>query len=435
MLLLPSRRWSGSTSSSSDTSAPATPWMDDVFQTAELSYRPDMLESPLTEEAQEQDLDIGKGKGKQETTDEELARSLFAEEALKGFSEYNGEYGTMGGADSQNDREGILKSFCAAQSSRQAIDDLGLLLKLLQKETEQNSSAGASSTVEPPSTFEPPIDSWADRDANTFMNLSRLLAGAGSGSPAEHNIQLPAVEPDCAVCGEAITGKDATLLCGHRYDIDCLKNMFSANVDDEYRFPPRCCGQVVSMNHIEVDIPRETAELYREKIAEYETPCRLYCCNAQCAKFLGPRQECAAPAHCGSCGTETCALCTAPAHPATVRCTVDKGLRKALVLGQARGWQRCPRCRQLVERNNGCYHMSCRCGAQFCYLCAAAWKTCSCTGGTSRFLRLIGARRLRMRGNYLVKGELGPSADGSLKRFCKRSWRSVINVVTPSPKA
>lgn len=31
-----------------------------------------------------------------------------------------------------------------------------------------------------------------------------------------------------------------------------------------------------------------------------------------------------------------------------------------------------------MELWQGCYHMTCRCSTQFCYLCAALWKTCDC---------------------------------------------------------
>jgi len=44
--------------------------------------------------------------------------------------------------------------------------------------------------------------------------------------------------------------------------------------------------------------------------------------------------------------------------------------------------QACPACWQLVQRASGCDHMTCACGAEFCYSCGAEWGTCkSDTGG------------------------------------------------------
>lgn len=33
----------------------------------------------------------------------------------------------------------------------------------------------------------------------------------------------------------------------------------------------------------------------------------------------------------------------------------------------------------MVEHNQGCRHMTCRCKAQFCYICTLKWRTCACT--------------------------------------------------------
>lgn len=32
-----------------------------------------------------------------------------------------------------------------------------------------------------------------------------------------------------------------------------------------------------------------------------------------------------------------------------------------------------------MEHNKGCRHMTCRCKAQFCYICGLRWRTCACT--------------------------------------------------------
>ncbi|EPS63510.1 hypothetical protein M569_11273, partial [Genlisea aurea] len=45
-------------------------------------------------------------------------------------------------------------------------------------------------------------------------------------------------------------------------------------------------------------------------------------------------------------------------------------------------WRQCVQCKHMIELETGCYHMTCRCGHQFCYTCGAEWKnnksTCGC---------------------------------------------------------
>lgn len=166
--------------------------------------------------------------------------------------------------------------------------------------------------------------------------------------------------------------------------------MFDANINDEHRFPPRCCGKTVDLRFIKDDLSEETLATYQAKIVEYSTTNRLYCSNARCAQFLGARQKSSSVEICSSCTSETCARCSSPAHANTVKCKIDPGLVSALKLGDAQGWQRCPRCRQLVERTQGCYHMSCRCGAQFCYTCAARWRSCECSYSRDRIFKRLG---------------------------------------------
>merc|ERR1719161_3531982 len=41
-------------------------------------------------------------------------------------------------------------------------------------------------------------------------------------------------------------------------------------------------------------------------------------------------------------------------------------------------WMRCFECGHVVEKKAGCNHITCICGAQFCYLCGARWGECKC---------------------------------------------------------
>ena len=51
-------------------------------------------------------------------------------------------------------------------------------------------------------------------------------------------------------------------------------------------------------------------------------------------------------------------------------------------IAQEQGWKTCPGCKNMVERNRGCNHMTCRCRTEFCYKCGRVYEggqaTCSC---------------------------------------------------------
>jgi len=42
------------------------------------------------------------------------------------------------------------------------------------------------------------------------------------------------------------------------------------------------------------------------------------------------------------------------------------------------GAKRCTRCKFWVQKNEGCNHMTCRCGYEFCYVCGGVYQKCPC---------------------------------------------------------
>ncbi|KAE7999763.1 hypothetical protein FH972_004164 [Carpinus fangiana] len=84
---------------------------------------------------------------------------------------------------------------------------------------------------------------------------------------------------------------------------------------------------------------------------------------------------------CPFCHRLFCAKCQVPWHPG-VECEEfqilnesEKGRDDLMLreLAPEKKWKRCPNCQYLVERTEGCLHMTCRCAFQFCYGCGAAW--------------------------------------------------------------
>lgn len=66
-------------------------------------------------------------------------------------------------------------------------------------------------------------------------------------------------------------------------------------------------------------------------------------------------------------------MCKRGAHRIGQDCPADKDLEAVLEMGEKNGWRRCYNCRNLIELTQGCSHITCRCKAEFCYICEAAY--------------------------------------------------------------
>ncbi len=47
------------------------------------------------------------------------------------------------------------------------------------------------------------------------------------------------------------------------------------------------------------------------------------------------------------------------------------------------GWKPCPTCKEMIEKEDGCDHMQCECGHEFCYQCGRSYTggmPCNCHG-------------------------------------------------------
>ncbi|KAI0360504.1 hypothetical protein OH77DRAFT_1516988 [Trametes cingulata] len=194
---------------------------------------------------------------------------------------------------------------------------------------------------------------------------------------------------ECVAClsNISVSVEDAVQVsCGHLYHSECLLQLVRVAMQSPSQFPPRCCKKPVLLSTFGHLLDAVEKDAYAMREMEQATSRRVYCSNPRCSRFLGPRVK-QLPVHiydcpATSCGSRTCARCKAAVELSATseahQCTHDPGHRAALQLGSRLGWVRCPDCEHLVERDSGCAHMRCICGAQFCYCCGAKWKTCSC---------------------------------------------------------
>lgn len=179
----------------------------------------------------------------------------------------------------------------------------------------------------------------------------------------------------CAFCRESIDGPQILVPCGHFWDVECLVDLFRAATVDETLFPPRCCQQPILLDIVQHYLGAEMLVTFNRISIEFSTIDRVYCHRPTCSAFICPATETPSTQICPKCFEQTCGRCKEQAHHGA-SCTIDDA--PILAMAKEEGWARCPGCKHLVELTIGCYHITCRCGKQFCYICAEIWKNCTC---------------------------------------------------------
>ncbi|KAJ3745999.1 hypothetical protein DFH05DRAFT_902447 [Lentinula detonsa] len=233
----------------------------------------------------------------------------------------------------------------------------------------------------------------------------------------------PLVEPvpTCVICMESYDDDSVYRVqtCEHYYCASCLAHYVETCINDESLFPPKCCGRTLNftvenesgsspvedlVGFLEVsEIDGDLSARLRAKASELKVSLedRVYCPYPRCSKFLGSWAslksiygvpETSFPfrdsSHlvpprilCTSCLEYLCVLCKGPAHVHLTCPVIDEQLAddKLRNLAREKKWQTCPKCKAIIELTQGCNHIVCRCGSEFCYTCGSVWTSvCVC---------------------------------------------------------
>ncbi|KAF3921731.1 hypothetical protein ABW21_db0207541 [Orbilia brochopaga] len=186
---------------------------------------------------------------------------------------------------------------------------------------------------------------------------------------------------ECIACTDTFIANEICHLdCNHQYCEGCMKIMVMTASLQESTMPPKCCSTNIRPGVIKRVLKSDEEQIeFSRRVIEYETAVekRLFCPKRRCGVFIPyhPFRDQSTPliGTCQKCGTKACRICKEKAHKNSEDCPQDTGLTAILDLGKDHGWKRCYRCRAMIELNQGCNHMTCRCGAEFCYVCANPW--------------------------------------------------------------
>ncbi|EGX43133.1 hypothetical protein AOL_s00215g742 [Orbilia oligospora ATCC 24927] len=186
------------------------------------------------------------------------------------------------------------------------------------------------------------------------------------------------VEVTCFFCyDQKPMWQICVLHCEHASCLDCIKRNYQMCLKDTSRLPPTCCKKYpLIYTSVAADSIAEIYKLARW-IATGSNPSPLGRCY-NCDKDIWPGAECGDIGFCISCEKRTCLRCNIKWHDfARVDCRLGQ-LGGFVAMIAANKWAQCYRCGLVVERRDGCAHIKCRCGADFCYYCGGKWPRCPC---------------------------------------------------------
>ena len=209
--------------------------------------------------------------------------------------------------------------------------------------------------------------------------------------PAKGSAPLVETNNECNSCFES-SPTIFELTCAHKFCLNCIAQLFRNATKDNSLMPVHCCSRDIDPNLVDRVPPPPAAASFKASLAEFQAVNKMYCANARCSTFIdldgnllgqvpGKNQF-----TCKKCSTNLCKSCKCVWHsgftceqyqslPDTNR---NEGDVAALKTAAEEGWQKCKQCGNLVSLTEGCYHITCRCKHQFCYLCGVEWKKCEC---------------------------------------------------------
>ena len=215
------------------------------------------------------------------------------------------------------------------------------------------------------------------------------LKSISNGHPLDKQVAKVCVSCDI----ETSTYAEAPCADGHVFCAKCLATLFTHAIADRSLMPIKCCKVEMDQNLARFVLPEADFEKFQQIGYELSTHNKMYCSNNQCTVFLDlDRFELLGLVgadkqfECPGCSTSLCASCKTTSHPGMTcgaymalpedqRNTADAAFFE---MARREGLARCNQCRSVVELEQGCNHMTCRCSYEFCYPCGAKWKTCKC---------------------------------------------------------
>lgn len=202
----------------------------------------------------------------------------------------------------------------------------------------------------------------------------------------------------CPVCFEEYAEENIYPLssCEHIFHEDCLKYYLEAKIKEQAPkivCPQDGCGVEMGVGDLQGVLEEELLEKYYSytlDAAIAQDDDMWWCPTADCNyAFNWNIEEDGAEFECEKCKKIYCLECKVEWHKGmtcaenrvnNTHSKADEKFEKAMKRSKAK---QCSKCKYWVSRTEGCNHMTCRCGFEFCYNCGDKyeWKNdgpCEC---------------------------------------------------------
>ncbi|CAN4101717.1 unnamed protein product [Withania somnifera] len=217
--------------------------------------------------------------------------------------------------------------------------------------------------------------------------------------PSEATLKGKSITESCAICLQDTDVDHMFLIngCLHYYCFSCMNKHVEVKLLQGML--PKCphdgCKSELKIINCKKFLTPKLYDLMSERVKETTIPIteKIYCPNTKCSTLMSKTEiqisGQGAAGTCTKCHLVFCINCKVPWHRNMTcfdyrklnpyKCVDDPKLKS---LATQSRWRQCVKCNHMVSLVEGCYHIYCRCGHEFCYTCGAEWKnkvpTCSC---------------------------------------------------------
>ncbi|KAE8692966.1 pentatricopeptide repeat-containing protein [Hibiscus syriacus] len=246
----------------------------------------------------------------------------------------------------------------------------------------------------------------ARNDMKSAVALARDAIVSQITWPAESSYGKDLKET-CVICFEDVNATQMFSVdgCFHRYCFSCMKQHVEVKLLNatEASCPHEGCNSEVTIDSCGKFLDPKLVQIMSNRKKEASVPVseKVYCAFPRCSALMSKSEvlqytstvilgaEQSGARKCVKCHHFFCFNCKVPWHY-NMTCFdykrenpyPEKEDEMFNSLANKKRWRECIKCKNVVELAEGCYHITCRCGYEFCYTCGAPWQnkkpTCNC---------------------------------------------------------